>query len=188
MSLARTTRAAHAAALAHAGQTRGVTGEPYVNHLAEVAALVAEAGEAEGWGSADAVAAAWLHDAVEDGLIATDDLVTDHGGRVGALVAPLTDDADWDDLPTTEKKARQADRIADADPDARRIKIADQTSNCLHRARTMAPRDPARMAAYLDGARAIVDRCRGASPCLEARFDEAAAMMERALDERREAA
>ena len=158
-----------------------MTGEPYATHLTEVAALVAEAGEREGWGNADAVCAAFLHDAVEDGLIVPDALAREHGERVADLVRPLTDEPDWDDLPTRRKKALQAERIAGADADAKRIKIADQTSNCRHRARTMAPRDPRKMADYLAGARGIVDRCRGASPWLEARFDEAAGMMEREL-------
>jgi (p)ppGpp synthase/HD superfamily hydrolase len=55
------TRAALAAAEAHKGQTRKGGEVPYVNHVIEVAHLVAEAG-----GTPEMVAAAFLHDTVED--------------------------------------------------------------------------------------------------------------------------
>lgn len=56
--------AANAAAQWHVGQRRqGVAREPYVNHLLEVAALVAEATQGA---DANLIIAALLHDAVED--------------------------------------------------------------------------------------------------------------------------
>ncbi len=56
-------RAADFAARKHTNQKRkGEEAEPYLNHLIEVAALVAEATD----GRPDAVIAALLHDAVED--------------------------------------------------------------------------------------------------------------------------
>ena len=55
-------RAERFARVRHEGQFRkGKAKEPYTNHLLEVAALV------ERWsGSESAIAAAWLHDTVED--------------------------------------------------------------------------------------------------------------------------
>ena len=55
-------RAERFARVRHEGQFRkGKAKEPYTNHLAEVAALL------ERWsGSESAIAAAWLHDTVED--------------------------------------------------------------------------------------------------------------------------
>ena len=55
-------RAERFARVRHEGQFRkGKAKEPYTNHLVEVAALV------ERWsGSESAIAAAWLHDTVED--------------------------------------------------------------------------------------------------------------------------
>jgi HD domain len=58
-------RAWHFAAQRHSTQRRkGEAQEPYVNHLAEVAELVATATEGQ---DANLVAAAVLHDTVEDG-------------------------------------------------------------------------------------------------------------------------
>ena len=55
-------KAARLAAERHAGQFRkGPAGSPYITHCGEVAALVAEHG-----GTEAAIAAAWLHDTVED--------------------------------------------------------------------------------------------------------------------------
>lgn len=53
--------AAAFAAQAHAGQVRKYTGEPYIRHPEAVAKLVQASG-----GDTAMVAAAWLHDTVED--------------------------------------------------------------------------------------------------------------------------
>ena len=177
----RLARAFDAAARAHGAQRRKITGEPYLAHLAEVAAWVAEAGEAEGWGSTDAIVAALLHDAAEDTDLTLGIIAAEFGAQVADLVAPLTDQPEWDELDTEEQKRLQAGKVADAPDDAKRVKIADQTSNCLHRALTVAQRRPEKVAAYLAGARLVVGRCRGTSPALEARFDIAAGALERAL-------
>ena len=177
----RLARAFDAAARAHGAQRRKITGEPYLAHMAEVAAWVAEAGENEGWGSVDVTIAALLHDAAEDTELSLGMIAAEFGEPVADLVAPLTDGPGWDDLPTPEQKRLQAEAMRSAPPDARRIKIADQTSNCLHRATTVAQRRPDEVAAYLAGARTVVEPCRGASPALEARFDIAAGALERAL-------
>ena len=70
-------RAADFAAREHAKQKRkGEEAEPYLNHLIEVAALVAEATD----GLPDAVIAALLHDAVEDQNV-TNGQIADLFGR-----------------------------------------------------------------------------------------------------------
>ena len=59
-------RAADTAARWHVNQRRkGATAEPYINHLLEVAMLVAEATEGK---DAELIMAALLHDAIEDRL------------------------------------------------------------------------------------------------------------------------
>ncbi len=77
-------RAAALAARAHAGQRR-VSGEPYVQHSLAVAKILAELGLDH-----ESLAAAILHDVVEDGGIALDDLRRDFGARVAALVDGVT--------------------------------------------------------------------------------------------------
>jgi len=63
-TIADLARAYHFAATRHQSQKRkGKAGEPYVNHLTEVADLVATA---TGGADADLVIAAVLHDVIED--------------------------------------------------------------------------------------------------------------------------
>src|SRR5436189_202774 len=65
-------RAADFAARQHVGQRRkGIAQEPYINHLAEVALLIADATEGA---DPELVAAAWLHDTVEDTETTREDL------------------------------------------------------------------------------------------------------------------
>lgn len=173
---------AEAAAFAivrHDGQRRrGAADIPYSAHVARVAALTAQAG-----GTATEVAAAFLHDVVEDTEATQDEIEALFGTDVAALVAALTDDAALADLPTAARKAAQARKIAGAPVEARRIKIADQADNVAGRLEDFALWRPASQAAYLTGCRQVVDACRGASPTLEDRFDAAASALDAKIAE-----
>lgn len=136
----------------HAGQTRkGAAAEPYDTHLAEVARLVADWGGQDGW-----IAAAWLHDTVEDcpptSVAELDGLF---GAEVAGLVAELTDDKS---LPKPERKAAQVRLAAGKSPGAALIKIADKTSN-VRALRLSTPQhwDTGRKLAYLDWACRVID-------------------------------
>ncbi|GGL69349.1 phosphohydrolase [Wenxinia marina] len=169
--LRRITAAAHFAARIHADQRRrGASDVPYVNHVIEVAALVAEAG-----GEACEVIAALLHDVVEDSDTTLDEIEESFGSDVARLVDGMTDSPEWEGLPRPERKRRQAEHMKTAPDGVRRIKIADQTSNVRDIVRlpeAWTDDDPAQ---YLEGAERVVDACRGAAPWLEAAFDAAAA-------------
>jgi (p)ppGpp synthase/HD superfamily hydrolase len=106
----------------HRHQTRkGDVGLAYTHHLAEVAALVGAFG-----GDEDAVAAAWLHDAVEDTAATLADIEAHFGQTIAGYVSEITDD------PNLDKAARRAAQIASAphkSPAAALIKAADQISN-----------------------------------------------------------
>ena len=67
---------------------KGEEAEPYLNHLIEVASLVAEATE----GDRDAVIAALLHDAVEDQGVSGAEIADLFGPTLASLVAGVTDD------------------------------------------------------------------------------------------------
>jgi len=86
-------RAAAYAAAAHAGQTRR-SGEPYVAHCVETAAIVetllADGGARSSARAADAVAAALLHDVPDDTPISAPALAAEFGAPVGALVAAVS--------------------------------------------------------------------------------------------------
>jgi (p)ppGpp synthase/HD superfamily hydrolase len=165
------TRACRLAAERHAGQKRkGATGEPYLNHLAEVAELVAEA---TGGGDPHLVAAAYLHDAVEDTATTRAELAERFGQDVADLVAEVTDDKS---LPKAERKRLQIEHAPGLTPRAKVLKLADKTSNL----RALAASPPVdwsveRRRDYVAWGRDVVTGLRGACPWLEARFDEAAA-------------
>jgi guanosine-3',5'-bis(diphosphate) 3'-pyrophosphohydrolase len=162
------TRAALAAAEAHKGQTRKGGDVPYVNHVIEVAQLVAEAG-----GTPEMVAAALLHDVVEDSDATGATVEAAFGPCIATLVAGLTDAPEWKALPREARKRRQAEHIAHAPRAVRLIKIADQTSNVRDVGRLPEGWEPAEARAYIAGAALVVDACRGADAGLEAAFDAA---------------
>ena len=98
-------RAADMAARWHAQQRRKGPLEPYVNHLLEVASLVAEATSGT---DPDMVIAALLHDAVEDQGVTSETLAGEFGQRVADIVMEVTDDKT---LPKDERKRRQVEGV-----------------------------------------------------------------------------
>jgi (p)ppGpp synthase/HD superfamily hydrolase len=162
-------RAADFAARAHVDQHRkGVAQEPYVNHLTEVAALLAEATEG---GDPALIAAGYLHDTLEDTPTEFEDLVRLFGDDVAALVAEVTDDKS---LPKEERKRLQVANATKKSPRARLLKIADKTSNL----RSLVASPPAtwnraRLLAYVAWGEDVVARIRGANPTLDERFTAA---------------
>jgi hypothetical protein len=116
-------RAERFARVCHEGQFRkGKAKEPYVNHLEEVAKLT------ERWGGGEnAIAAAWLHDTVEDcPPISFADLALLFGDKIADIVAELTDDKS---LPKAERKRKQLENSSFKSVDASLVKLADKTSN-----------------------------------------------------------
>lgn len=107
---------------AHAGQTRkGAAREPYAVHLAEVASLT----RAFGGGDA-AVAAAWLHDCIEDCAVVDGEIRAAFGDTVADLVGELTDPPR---TPRAQRRRLQVEKAAGKSAQARLIKVADKTSN-----------------------------------------------------------
>jgi len=174
------TSACDFAARRHVQQRRkGVAGEPYVNHLAEVAALLAEA---TGGSDAELIAAALLHDTLEDTATTYDELAALFSPEIAALVGEVTDDKS---LPKAERKRLQIAKAPSKSVRARLIKIADKTSNL--RALASSPPagwDVARVADYIDWAEKVVAGCRGLNASLEQAFDIAAAQARAAVSGR----
>ena len=177
-SLALVSRAADYAARRHVGQRRkGVSQEPYVNHLAEVAHLLAQALVQP---RPQLLAAAWLHDTLEDTCPTREDYENARaeieqlfGPAVLEIVLEVTDDKS---LPKAERKRLQVETTARKSPDARLLKLADKTSN-LYALALSPPKDwdRERMVAYIRWAEAVVASCRGCNAELERAFDMAAA-------------
>src|SRR3954452_533754 len=83
-------KAADAAARWHVHQRRkGAAQEPYINHLLEVASLVAEATEGK---DPELVIAALLHDDIEDQEVPRSMIAAHWGEDVACLVEEVTDD------------------------------------------------------------------------------------------------
>lgn len=175
--VALVTRAADFAARRHADQRRkGTAREPYVNHLAEVATLLAESVEEP---NAWLVAAGWLHDTIEDTETTHDELVQLFGSKVADLVAEVTDDTS---LSKAERKRLQVERAPHKSPDAKAIKIADKISNLRSLvASPPADWDRARILDYVTWAESVVAGCRGTNAALESIFDQSAVAARRAV-------
>ncbi|SEQ10323.1 metal dependent phosphohydrolase [Faunimonas pinastri] len=175
-------RAAHFAALRHTGQKKkGASQPPYINHLTEVACLVAEA---NGPDDAELIAAAWLHDVVEDGHASLAEITDRFGEDVATLVGELTDDMS---LPSDERKQRQVDEIARKSPRARLLKLADKVSN-LGEIERDPPEDwsEEKRRAYADWGKKVVDAgCRNLNGELEDRFNATYAAITRQSRENR---
>jgi (p)ppGpp synthase/HD superfamily hydrolase len=163
-------RAAGAAARWHVHQRRkGAAQEPYINHLLEVASLVADATHGQ---DPDLVITALLHDAIEDQEVPSE-------LRVAALVEEVTDDKS---LNKAERKRLQVDHAPKKSDAAKIIKLADKTSNV--RAIAFAPSPDwsvKRRLEYIDWAKRVVQSLRGACPWLEDQFDRAVEDAERSL-------
>ena len=163
-------RAAMFAARVHATHRRkGASGEPYVNHVLEVAQILAEHGAPE-----EAVIAGLLHDTVEDSdqdpdPITHDRLVAEFGPAVAALVAEATDDKS---LPKETRKALQVRGAAEKSDAAKMLKLADKISNL----RAIAASPPAnwehaRRVEYVGWAGRVAVGLKGSNPALDALFD-----------------
>jgi GTP diphosphokinase / guanosine-3',5'-bis(diphosphate) 3'-diphosphatase len=163
-------RAWNFAAQRHSTQRRkGKAQEPYVNHLAEVAELVAAATDGQ---DSNLVAAAVLHDTVEDTGTLPAELTSVFNSDIADLVAEVTDDKS---LGKGVRKGLQIEHAAKKSKRAKIIKLADKTSNL--RSLVNSPPDNwnlQRRREYLDWALAVAAGLRGTNTWLEAQFDEAA--------------
>lgn len=115
--------ARHFADIAHADQIRKYTGEAYVTHTRAVASLVAAVTR-----SPIAVAAAHLHDTVEDTATTHQDLERNFGVGVANLVFWLTDPPGRAGN-RRQRKAEDRDRLSRAPALAQTIKLADLIDN-----------------------------------------------------------
>ncbi|MCA1800336.1 MAG: HD domain-containing protein [Actinobacteria bacterium] len=129
-------------------QFRKYTGEPYHVHPGEVAHIVERFG-----GTEEQIAAAWLHDVVEDTGVTIEVINTEFGPEVAELVGWLTDVS----LPhmgnRAERKAIDREHTAMAIPEAKFIKAADLISNT----RSIVEHDAAFAKVYLEEKRLLIE-------------------------------
>ena len=137
--------AAHAAV----GQKRKYTGEPYIVHPAEVASIVASVEGA----TEDMIAAAWLHDVIEDTDCTFTDIHMAFGIDIATLVGWLTDVSQPHDGNRAHRKAIDREHSASAPAAAQTIKLADLISN----SRSIMKHDPAFAVTYLEEKRMLLE-------------------------------
>ena len=136
--------AAHAAV----GQVRKYTFEPYIVHPAEVVSIVATVPHTN-----EMLAAAWLHDTVEDTGVSIVDIQVEFGNEVASLVGWLTDVSKPEDGNRDVRKAIDREHIAMAYADAQTVKLADLIAN----SRSILAHDPAFAKVYLEEKRMLLE-------------------------------
>ena len=119
-------RAREFASKAHASidQRRKYTGDPYIVHPEAVAELVAATGA-----GTEVIAAAWLHDVVEDTPVTLDQVRGEFGDEVAKLVDDLTDVSRRNDGNRATRVAIDREHTSRADPRAKTVKLADVVHN-----------------------------------------------------------
>lgn len=104
---------------------RKYTQQPYDAHLAAVARLVASVCD-----DAEMIAAAWLHDTVEDTPATIEDIEAEFGKAVARMVAELTDVSRPSDGNRAARKELDRQHLAQASARSKTIKLADLINNC----------------------------------------------------------
>jgi guanosine-3',5'-bis(diphosphate) 3'-pyrophosphohydrolase len=161
-------RAARFAAWKHRDQRRKGRGAlPYINHPLDLAHVLWFEGGVE---DAVTIAAALLHDTLEDTQTTYQELQGEFGENVASIVMEVTDE------PTINWRARkrlQISRARRASPEAKQVKLADKICNL----RSLVASPPngwsiERQRGYFDWSKEVVDQLRGVNNELEQRFDQ----------------
>jgi guanosine-3',5'-bis(diphosphate) 3'-pyrophosphohydrolase len=160
-------KAADFAAHKHRDQRRKDAGKtPYINHPIDLANVLSNEG-----GVTDPVtlAAALLHDTIEDTKTTWEELRGEFGEEIADVVAEVTD-TKW--LSKEARKRLQVSKTSHSSFRARGVKIADKICN-LRNILANPPDDwkLREKQAYFDWAKQVVDGVRGSYPQLEQRFD-----------------
>lgn len=160
-------RAMDFAAHKHKDQRRKDTdASPYINHPIALARILSEEGDVH---DPIVLAAALLHDTIEDTETTSQELRGEFGTEVADIVAEVTD-TKW--VGKVARKQIQVSRAGNASHRAKLVKIADKIAN-LRDIISSPPADwtDERKRQYFDWARSVIDRLRGTNERLERRFD-----------------
>ena len=123
---------------AHAGTERRGKGFPYIVHPMEAVAIVATMTSDQ-----ELLAAAALHDTVEDTDVTVEQIRAEFGERIASLVASESDtleagvseDASWH-----ARKQAAIDRLAHASRDAKIVALGDKLSNMTRSGTSSTPK------------------------------------------------
>jgi guanosine-3',5'-bis(diphosphate) 3'-pyrophosphohydrolase len=152
--------AAHAAV----AQLRKYTNEPYIVHPAEVFSIVSTVPGA----TPEMLAAAWLHDVVEDTGVTIEVIKQEFGQEVADLVGWLTDVSRPEQGNRATRKAIDRAHTAMAPAAAQTVKLADLISNT----RSIVEHDPDFAKTYLAEKRLLLEVMTKGDPVLLAQARE----------------
>jgi len=149
---------------AHAGQKRKYNDRPFIVHPARVAGRVAVHGRA----TEAMVAAALLHDVVEDTPHTLEEVAAEFGPEVARLVGELTNPSKGSDAPRRERKRQDREHLTRISVEAKIIKLLDRIDNLREMA--AAPRGFVRL--YCEESRLLAEVIGDADPDLKAELLE----------------
>lgn len=164
MSCAKLLSALALAATFHQDQRRkGSGGAPYINHLIEVANILATIANVH---DIDLLIAAVFHDILEDTSAKVSDIKQIFGARVTTFVEAVTDDKS---LPKEERKRLQIEHMRVATVEIKLIKLADHCSNI-----TSLPNDwpSERKNQFLDWSEQVAFHCFGINLPLDKEYQK----------------
>jgi GTP diphosphokinase / guanosine-3',5'-bis(diphosphate) 3'-diphosphatase len=156
------------AASKHRDQRRKDAGaSPYINHPIDLAEVLWHEG---GVRDPVIIAAALLHDTIEDTETRLEELRGAFGASVALVVEEVTD-VKW--LSKRSRKELQVARASRASTRAKQVKLADKICN-LRDILASPPKGWSieRIREYFDWAKRVIDQVRGTNPKLERRFDQ----------------
>lgn len=145
------------AATKHRNQKRKYSGAPYIVHPFAVARTV----EAFGY-RPEVVAAALLHDVVEDTDATLNDIMDRFGSDVASLVAMVTDVSVPSDGNRAARKAIDREHLAQASHEGKAIKLADTIDNT----HDIVANDPKFAVIYIAEKKILLPLLTGANPDL----------------------
>ncbi len=117
-------KAAHFAISAHANTERRAKGFPYIIHPMEAAAIVATMTT-----DPELLAAAILHDTLEDTEVTFEELRSQFGNRVAYLVLAESNNGILRQTTWRESKSRAVERLANASHEGKIVAMGDKLSN-----------------------------------------------------------
>ena len=142
---------------------RKYNNEPYHVHLSAVAKLVASVTDDE-----EMVAAAWLHDTVEDTQATLEDVEAEFGVQVAEIVEELTDVSKPGDGNRVRRKQIDRMHLAQASKRAKTVKLADLIDNC----KDITRHDPRFAQVYLAEMNSLLDVLQGGNEQLYKRAEK----------------
>ncbi len=155
----RYSRAVVYACRKHEGHTRDDNKTPYAVHPVRVCEHLRRiAGEED----ENVLCAALLHDTIEDAAVTFDNIASNFGGDVAALVSELTND---NRLPKARRRSEMMEKLTKLSPRAKRVKLADRLDNVLDLLNGMGT--PEKHVRYADETARLLTACAGACKPLE---------------------